>query len=317
MASYLDEAVQALQTSNVYMSPLANSVDPATRTELEMQADGSNVAVIILPADAVNEIGGNSTAFIAEIVRRTGYDTVVVAFGSDLQAASNELPGGLAGQLADQAEAEYGTTGSSLREFISEVGVARNQDDGAESPSIIGPVAGVLLGIVILLGLAATLVVRKQNKLRQRAATTNPSPEPRQPTVHDQLQASLGEMRKLAMQISDSQLHLDTLWSMTETEKLLGYVGQQRPDLLEEKTKTYLEHITRINRILAMYIKAQNPILFGNAQETEEVMAATRRVITKYMQDLQNNLDIIDPTDMINFYVDVESVAPKPKGGTT
>ena len=81
-ASYLDEAVQALQSGNVYVSLESSGIDSIAKQELVAQTAGSDVAVVVLPANALNETGGDSAKFIQEIAQRSGYDTIVVAFGN-------------------------------------------------------------------------------------------------------------------------------------------------------------------------------------------------------------------------------------------
>src|SRR5262249_49943588 len=75
--SYLNEAVQALQSGNVYVSAEVSDIDNATQEQLAQQAANTGVGVVALPSDAASEANGDLPQFAAKIAEATGNNTVV------------------------------------------------------------------------------------------------------------------------------------------------------------------------------------------------------------------------------------------------
>lgn len=299
--SYLDEAVQALQTHHLYISPLAN-VDSATKEELETQAQGSSIAVVALPAEAVNEADGSSATFVAEVAERTGYDTIVIAFGNDLEAGSSKLQAGTASQLANQAEAESSSAGDALLEFVAEVKAVPPTDHTDDSG--VGPVISILLGFAAIVVSAITLYRSRRRRRVKSAASPQPTPQ-------DELLASLESMCHLASRITDVRLDDDIRAAADQTKVLLNEIENvQQPDLLDSKTQELLINVAWLQEVLEMYLKAQNSYHgFSSREEADKVMAETKEVITIYGDYVRRNLGIVGARDMVKFRVNVEMLS--------
>ncbi len=155
--SSLDEALQALDSGNVYVSATvqATSANPVNEAKLEKELSGSDIAVVILPDSAMSEID-SIPAFINQIAANTNYQTILVAVGSDLDAKSNTLnQPGLASTLANQAEQQHpGDLTAATEQFVASVQAntpapATPVDDSIGINGITGIGLG-LVGLVVL-----------------------------------------------------------------------------------------------------------------------------------------------------------------------
>lgn len=170
-ASYVDETVQALQSGNVYVS-VQVGITGAVKDQLVAATSGSDIAVVALPASAVQETGGDASEFLAEVSRQTGYDTIVIAFGDDLVAGSRILAGGEANALANQSELGQGSVAESLLDFVAEVKVA---DAAATNELVESMESGALLWtavIFVVLGFVGWGLAHRYMKWRKSRIPT-------------------------------------------------------------------------------------------------------------------------------------------------
>jgi len=118
---YLNEALQALQTGNVYVSPSVPGVDAkAIQTAIGSQ----DIAVVVLPADAATAHGGAS-GFVQELGTQANHKTVVVVIGNDFDAGSSMLPKGEASRIANEAEGHSGDLTARIVDAVN--GIASKQ----------------------------------------------------------------------------------------------------------------------------------------------------------------------------------------------
>lgn len=173
----MDRAVAGLQSDNVYVDPEA---DPTlTRAEAEMLRDriassgAAPMYVIVAPEEIRGEAGGDPGAALEQIVNRVRQPgTYAIVAGRTLRAGATRdvLPGGVAGEAADEAIAAAGrgaTPATVLFGLTDRIGEART--GGASGD---GNGDGSAAGGIIVLGLlgaggAAMLVGRRRVRKRQ------------------------------------------------------------------------------------------------------------------------------------------------------
>lgn len=154
-AGYVDDAVDALAGSNVYVSSEVGG-STALADSLRQQVDGSSIAIAVFSDNASLEASGPD--IVSQLADRTGFDTIIVAVGDDLSAGSRVLESGQAMQIANQAEGSADSLTTALMETVAGVQVAGDQnvaipDGGDPLLGIVLAIAAVLTGVGITIGL--------------------------------------------------------------------------------------------------------------------------------------------------------------------
>ena len=136
-----DAASAALRREPVFVHPDAErtiSADERGRLTAKVNALTPPVFIAVLPAAAVDEVGGDAAALPAELGRATGLrGTYAVVAGNSFRAASNALPSGAAGDAATAAfrEASGRGTAAVLTAFVDRIASARSADAGGPGGS--------------------------------------------------------------------------------------------------------------------------------------------------------------------------------------
>lgn len=299
-ASYLDEAVQALQSSNVYVSVQVSSLDPSVKARLESQATTADVAIAVLPSAAQSEAGGNPSQFIAQVAKSTGHDTVVIAFGDDLEAGSRQLTPGLADQLADRAEANNDSVGDALLEFVSEVQTARTAPS-PENTSSDGPGFSLILPVLILMLVVAVL------GLLLFVRTVRSRPAPVQPTTWtpDQVQDLLSEIRQKSSGIRDPRLVAKLQEGERHTLQLFTRLQQASSGQIHEITARYVGLLKVVRNTLVQYQDIQdNPEYYEPA--TAELLSFGHQAVDQYTSGALRNVSEVARGSLTDFRVNVK-----------
>lgn len=298
-ASYLDEAVQALQTQHVYVSPLAPTIDSATRAQLEQQTNGTTIGVVVLPESAKSE-AGDIPHFLAEIAQGSGKDTVVVAFGSDLEAGSRALPGGTAAKLANQAEQSNATTGEALVDFVSEV---QNTAPAADNGTSADP--NGIVGIAIVMVVLAAMVAGgfAWFKRRQRQGRT---PKEDLQAVPSKIREQLAAINSFAIEDPGMKAALEQ--GMKDTVALFGRIRKAEPNKIEQVTAQYAGHLKDMNSMLAIYTDVQaNPRHFQ--PYTADYLRDGKSAAQQYADGVLKNIQEVTRGSWTNFQVDIKMLA--------
>ncbi len=288
-ASYLNEAVQALQSGSVYVSPLAPGTNAGTKAQLERQIGGSDIAVAVLPREAVNETGGDIVTFTREVAVQSGKPTVVVSLGGDLEAVSTVLPTGKASQLANAAERETPSVETALGDFIAEVRTGKApQPPQASVPEEGEGGFGLLsiLGLVLLL-IGVFLVFRLW--VRMQGSSGSPRVKSQAP---DTVKALLAEIVELSQEVQDTQMrkHLDL--ARIDTEQLFIRLKRSGSNRIHEITAMYEGSLKAIRDVLVKYLDIQeNPRYFEKPQdrlaEGREAAAQLAAGVLKNVQEVE------------------------------
>ncbi|MFT4220634.1 MAG: hypothetical protein QM611_08970 [Microbacterium sp.] len=144
---YVDDAVDALATSNVYVSKEVSGASGLTDALLSEIGD-SSIGVAVFSSNA--ELEASGPEIVSELASNTQYDTIIVAVGDDLSAGSHVLPSGEAIRIANEAESSAGGLRPALVETVQEVVAAE--------PSPPASAGGVDGGVVLAIGVGVAVL---------------------------------------------------------------------------------------------------------------------------------------------------------------
>lgn len=157
-SGWIDDAVAGLDAGNVYVSPQASvSGDLDDALSAVVPTDGS-IAVVVLPADA-DLANQYDTYLLDKIVDQAEQETVVVAIGDNLMAASDTI-GSDALRIANESEGsgnlETALT-TTVQQVIAQTPEAPVGTDASGAVSVPLVIAGVLLvsGVLTAFGFLA------------------------------------------------------------------------------------------------------------------------------------------------------------------
>ncbi|WP_394553774.1 hypothetical protein ACDF64_05005 [Agromyces sp. MMS24-JH15] len=177
---YVDEAADALQTANVYVSP---EVDGASglQASLEAQVADASIGVAVFSDNAQLEASGPE--IVAQLADKAPYETIIVAVGDDLSAGSYVLDTGEAMRIANEAEHSADGLGPALAETVQGVQDAQaGTPDGGGAADDAGPGVGVAIGVAVIAAVvvagAAAVVVVVRSRRRRADAGQGRLPEP-------------------------------------------------------------------------------------------------------------------------------------------
>ena len=187
-AGYVDDAVAALQSDNVYVSPEVSGSAELT-AQLEQQVIDASIAVVVFSDNASLE--GSGPEIVAEIAAKTQYDTIIVAVGDDLWAGSRVLEPGEAIQIANEAEASTDSVEDALAQTVQ--GVLAASD--SPPPSQGGGSEGLVIGLAIGAAAIAAAIVGVVALVRsRRRGSDDDLPLP------DTVRAQVQTLRALSME---------------------------------------------------------------------------------------------------------------------
>ena len=185
-AGYVDDAVDALESGSVYVSREVDG-SAALGAQLEAQIGDASVGVALFSDNAALEASGPD--IVAELVDRTGFDTIVVAVGDDLSAGSRVLDPGEAMLIANEAEGSGGTFEESLTQTVQTI-----VEESAPAPLDTGDGSGGLtIGIAIAAAVVVAGVVGAIAALRSRRTRARTGPE-----MPDSVRVPLQALRSLS-----------------------------------------------------------------------------------------------------------------------
>ncbi|MFF2486618.1 hypothetical protein ACFVSU_09480 [Microbacterium sp. NPDC058062] len=188
---YLDDAVDALASSNVYVSSDVSGGTQLQQT-LDQQVTDESIAVVVFPDNQAFDMSGRE--MVASLAGRTDYDTIIVAVGNDLWAGSHVLPSGEAMRIANEAEGSPDGLDASIVQTVEGVVAAYPDDYVPDSGGVDGGlIVGGALGLVVLVAAGGALwaVLRRRGR-RGTPGHHAPLPDTVRPLV-GRLRALSGE----------------------------------------------------------------------------------------------------------------------------
>jgi len=244
-AADVDEAIDQLQSSNLY-------VDPAAGAKLDSDAArsalSSTVKIAVLPADAGN--AGALAIKIGEAVDPGSRLTVGVFVGRTFNAASSALCSGRAGQLASRAVTDNRDqlrSNSDLTETIKDFARLVNaapkgcsggsgSDNSGEDTSTTGGSGWATLGVLGVLGAGGVgaLVWRRRRKDRQALSDARAEIQP----YYDRLAGDVtslqpGSNATARQALSDASERYNSGGSQLASATTLAQLGAARRSILE------------------------------------------------------------------------------------
>lgn len=303
-ASYLDEAVQALQTGNVYVSVETQTIDAATKERLEQQTAGTNIGIVILPESARTE-AGDLPQFVVDIARDSGKETVIVAVGSDLEAASRTLSYGSAGKLANDLERSSSSTGEALVEFVTEARSTQPvspPQSGAE-PDLsggIGITAIVLIAAVIGAGVFAWVRSRRRPQVHptQRQEAVN---------IPNPIKELLAEVRMQIPNIKDAEMREQLEQATTDTQELFTRLIRKKSNEIHQTTASYEGMMASVRNMLVKYADVQaHPRYYP---DSKTLLTEGRVAAAQYAAGVLKNIQEVEQGSLTDFKVDIKMLA--------
>ncbi|WP_194764435.1 hypothetical protein [Microbacterium sp. UFMG61] len=177
-SDWIDAAVTALQSGDLYVSPKApDASDLQSALSGVIPGDGS-IAVVVLPADA--DLGTvYDLELLDRITERAPQKTVILAVGDDLQADSTVIDSDVALRIANENEnASAGDLQAALVETVTEISAETPASSGGTSGAGgADPLMPAVIGGVVVIAAALTafgLLMRRRR--RKLAVSTDPVP---------------------------------------------------------------------------------------------------------------------------------------------
>ena len=174
---WIDDAVEGISTQNVYVDPDATGGQAITDALAGVVPGDGSIAVVVLPADA-----GKNTPYSTYILERLtaagDHETVIVAVGDDLQAASTAIDSDVALRIANENESSAPSTQDALVETVREISAeASTSGGGGSGVGGADPLTPAVIGGVVVIAAALTafgLLMRRRR--RRPAVSTDPVP---------------------------------------------------------------------------------------------------------------------------------------------
>lgn len=168
---WLDEAAEGLEQSSVYVADDVSGAIALQEALVEVVPADVSIAVVVLPKDAVLE-SQYSTYLLDELFDGSGYDTLIIAVGADLQADSHAIDDDEAMRIANQSERDSGgDVQAALTETVQQISVKAPLPENppgeqAQQPALDAMLVPVIVGVVALAaaGTAITAVIRRRRR---------------------------------------------------------------------------------------------------------------------------------------------------------
>jgi hypothetical protein len=173
-ASEIDQAIQGLRSSPVYVDPHSTNVlSSGDAQRIANQIENRNAGpmyIVVLPGSAADAVGGDPVGVLREIQSQLGRPGVYAGIiGTHFRAGATGgiLPRGEAGKLATQAFAAHHSQGADavLADFVDRVGTAKSGGTSSGGGGSGGSSAGglLLLGVVAA-GVGAVALTRRRRR---------------------------------------------------------------------------------------------------------------------------------------------------------
>jgi hypothetical protein len=172
---WIEDAVAGISGQNIYVDPDVSGGQALTDALAGVVPGDGSIAVVVLPADAARDTPYN-TYILDQLTAGSSQQTVIVAIGDDLQAASAAIPSDDALRIANENESSGANLQDKLVETVQEISAETPTSSGGESGAA-GPVIPLVVGGVVLVAAAVTavgLVARRRR--RTPAVSSDPVP---------------------------------------------------------------------------------------------------------------------------------------------
>lgn len=305
-AGYVDDAADALGESSVHVSSEVPD-GAALAGRLEAQIADASIGVAVFSDNAALEASGPD--IVAELAGRTGYDTIIVAVGSDLSAGSRVLEQGEAMRIANEAEATAGSLEDALTETVQTVIVESEPTAPVGGGGEVGVIVTITVIVAVLVGGVTTLLVRR------RARTAAPGSAPALP---DRIARDLRALRALAGEYTAAGAAGSPVAARTaqdidviagNTEELFRRLGRKGDDA--QRRLAEIEYADKLAKLSAALDRdylldiLTHPHLWDDPQErVREVQDAAEAVSA----ELVENIKQINARRALHFQVSLDGL---------
>lgn len=170
---WLEDAVAGISGQNIYVDPDVSGGQALTDALAGVVPGDGSIAVVVLPGDAARDTPYN-TYILEQLTAGASQQTVIVAIGDDLQAASATIDDAL--RIANENESSGTNLQDTLVETVQEISAETPTSSGSDS-GVAGPVIPLVIGGVVLVAAAVTaagLIARRRR--RTPAVSIDPVP---------------------------------------------------------------------------------------------------------------------------------------------
>lgn len=314
-ASYLNEAIQALQSGTVYVSAEAYDIDSASVESLRLATKGTRIGIVALPDAAANETSGDVSEFVERVAVASDKNIVIVAIGNDLEAFEKSAQSDRVDVIANDAERDYaGSPGQALVssvETISSLGREQapppDSDTGSNGFSLV-PGAGI--GVLMLLAVSGVVIMRRL----RRGHTDDRSPQAL--SAPDEVEKLLRDLETQLLNIGSSAGNPspdDTHWddisrslnqSLTHTREYFSRLKGN--DRFLEMTENFRDTLQRVTKSMATYDDArQHPDYYS---EPSNVYDGMRTIASNYREAVLERIRDLTEGRVTTLNVDTKMV---------
>ncbi|HEX7483982.1 MAG TPA: hypothetical protein VF281_02410 [Candidatus Saccharimonadales bacterium] len=305
---YLDEAVQGLQASNVYVSVEVQVITAATKEQLIQQTDGTNIGIVVLPEGARSEIG-DLPQFVSQVKSQSNQKTVIVAVGNDLESSNAS-----ASKLANSLEKTSSSTGDALVKFVTETQAA---PAGNTPQTNVGPdVSGYIIAVVVIIALGTGGAIWRRTKRKPQSESIDDYRQEHENFVPSSIQSLLSDLGQYTIRhnnssvnekfwINDDGMRTTLVKAISDTEELFKRLA---PMGTEKTMRAYEEGIAKMRFILRKYVDIQNHPDFHavslNSQEHKKLLQVGKRAVFDYANGVLRDIVANEKGSFQSFLVD-------------
>lgn len=300
-STYLDEATQALQSTDIYVAPGVSGVGADAVATLQQHIGDNDIVIVVLPAQASSDIT-DLPSFTTQIAQRSGHETVLVALGDDFEAVSSALPSGTAHTLADQAESSGGSYTDELANFVTNVNNTEASIEATENPGpnvggmVLGG-AGSLLLVVALIFAGIKFIPVMIRRSKEASRTRSVAPEGIKELMRS-IQLVIGE-------IDDGRVRHTLSDGLKHTDELFRRLRKNESSQFHEITARYEGKLKLVRNMVVRYPDIEkNPLYFADTEdEAMLILADGREAFTDYLEGTIKNISQVERGSLTDFNV--------------
>jgi hypothetical protein len=313
---YIDEAAQALQQDNVFVSSEVPGAANLAQTLQEQVTDESVAVAVLSPNAGLNATGPEILQDLAgQLATLDRYDTIIIAVGDDLSAGSSALESGEAMRIANEAENSTDSLDAALTQTVEGV-VAAYPDAPAQSGGVDGGlIVGGALGLVVLVAAGGALWGILRARRRRDAAGHAPLPDAVRPLV--------GRLRALGVEYAAAgasgnrvatEVSQDALTIANNTTELFDRLGRkgdegQRSTAAVEYGETLRKLTAALDRDYLLDILKHPDLWDDPAERIHEV----RTAVSAFSVEIVENIKQVNARRGLHFQVSLDGLIGRRK----
>ncbi|SFR68040.1 hypothetical protein SAMN05428970_0328 [Agromyces sp. CF514] len=313
---YIDDAVQALSTSTVYVAPDATDVDSqALQAQLTSLIGSDSIGVAVLSPFA-DDGGATGVEIARELVPKTGYDTIIVSIDGNLSAASLALPVDEALRIANVAEENSDSVEAALTTTVQEVQAAEPAASGSDGG---GGAGGLVLGLAITAAVlaagAATAfgVIRARRRRGAIGARDGRLPDPIRQHVATlrSLSTAYGQVGAAGNQVA-AQTSTEIAAIAVNVEELFARLDQRSG--ADQRGLAAIELDATLRRLTGALDRDYLLDILTHPQlwdDPDERVREVRNAVTAVSDDLVQNIRQVNARRGLHFQVSLDGLVGK------